>query len=239
MEQDCPHSFPSVFLPLGLDKALDCFSTSYPTPCGSFSAVIIIREPLPVAWLFSARVAPNVDVIFHVFMRGGGRILLLHHLDLPHPPASTFKGKYDKYACSLVRPLCLPASKTTLSDLQWQMFILRICTNRYSFPSLSERAYTGGCFSGCRDSGSRRPWTFTLSQPHLPLHMAVPLPHTPRVSYSCMFTYSQFRLTCNLVAHITQSNRMSNVTTRCACPNPWDPGSLLYMAKETLQVWLD
>ena len=113
-----PIHFQVFFLPLGLDKALDCFSASYPTPCGSFSTVIIIREPLPLAWLFSARVAPNVDVIFHVFMRGGGRILLLHHLDLPHPPASTFKGKYDKYACSLVRPLCLPASKTTLSDLQ-------------------------------------------------------------------------------------------------------------------------
>ena len=118
MEQDCPHSFPSVFLPLGLDKALDCFSSSYPTPCGSVSTVIIIREPLPVAWLFSARVAPNADVIFHVFMRGGGRILLPHHLDLPPPPASTFKGRYDKYAYSLVRPLCLRASKTTSSDLQ-------------------------------------------------------------------------------------------------------------------------
>lgn len=123
MEQDCPHSFPSVFLPLSLDKALDCFSSSYPTPCGSFITVVVIREPLPVAWLFSARVALNVDIIFHVFMRGGGLILLLHHLDLPPPPASTFKGKYDKYACSLVRPLCLPASETTSSDLQSQTFV--------------------------------------------------------------------------------------------------------------------
>lgn len=69
-------------------------------------SVWIFHYSHPYKRAISASIALHIDVIFHVSMRGVELILLLHHLDLPPPPASAFKGKRDKYACSLVSPLC-------------------------------------------------------------------------------------------------------------------------------------
>lgn len=77
------------------------------------------------------------------------------------------------------------------------------------------------------------------ANPAFPLTQLCSFLCSPCVSYiSCVLLTHNFGF-LYLCVHITKGNRLHNGPPRCLYPNPRNLQRLLYMVKETSQMWLD